>query len=327
MEFTKRLKSAFPWKMFWLLLLLLLTCNLSERITDAQDADIVSSCSRYKKSVFDKQDGYSFLFPSAPITYKTLDTCHSYTPLIVDGTPADPKEFPHMARLGNRNDNNVTNWFCGGTLISNRLVLTAAHCLYSESGEINVVRLGELDFDSDQDDAEPEDFGVRNTTEHPDFKYPVLYNDIALVELDRGVRFSVYKHPACLPFNDGERYSSFVAAGWGQTSFAGAHSSKLRKVKLNGFRSNCLQSDDVEELPSGYNATTQMCVGSAQNKDTCNGDSGGPLLTYHEEYPCMYHVMGITSLGIGCGTPNVPSLYTRVHSYLNWLKQEMAKIS
>lgn len=188
-----------------------------------------------------------------------------------------------------------------------------------------MVRLGELDFDSDTDDAQPEDFGVQNSTEHPDYKYPLLYNDIGVIELTRGVRMNVYKHPACLPFDDGDRYESFIAPGWGHTTFAGRDSNRLRKVKLNRFANNCPVADEIEELSSGYNASTQMCIGSNEQKDTCNGDSGGPVLTYHADYPCMYHVMGITSSGIGCGTPNVPSVYTRVHFYLDWIKQEIAK--
>ncbi|KAH8404637.1 hypothetical protein KR215_005417 [Drosophila sulfurigaster] len=294
----------------------------------AQDADVVNSCTRYKQRVFDVQQGYSFLLPGAPVTYKTLDTCRKYTPLIVGGKPAEAKEFPFMARLGNRNSKNETDWFCGGTLISNRLVLTAAHCFFSDSGAINVVRLGELEFNNDKDDAQPEDFGVRKSTEHPDYEYGLLYNDIAIVELDRQVNFNVYKVPACLPFEDGSRQDSFIATGWGHTTFAGSDSNVLRKVKLNVFgRDRCPMSDEIIELPNGYNATTQLCIGSNEQKDTCNGDSGGPVIMYHSEYPCMYHVMGVTSLGIGCGIPNTPTLYTRVHFYLDWIKQEMAKVS
>ncbi|KAM8707118.1 hypothetical protein ACLKA7_011250 [Drosophila subpalustris] len=317
-------KNALKLKTLWLAFSLLL---LLESPIFAQDAEVVSSCTRYKKAVFDVQHGYSFLLPGAPITYKKLDMCRSYTPLIVGGKPAEPKEFPYMARLGNRNSDNKTDWFCGGTLISNQLVLTAAHCLYSESGAVNVVRLGELDFDSDKDDAQPEDFGVRNSTEHPDYEHGLLYNDIAIVQLDRGVRFSVYKLPACLPFEDGKRIDSFIATGWGHTKFAGVSSSRLLKVKLDGFDGDCSTAEDIDELPNGYNTSTQLCIGSSERKDTCNGDSGGPVVVYHADYPCMHHVMGITSSGIGCGIPNVPSLYTRVHFYLDWIKHEIANFS
>lgn len=189
-----------------------------------------------------------------------------------------------------------------------------------------MVRLGELDFASDTEDAQPEDFGVQNATEHPDFKYPMLYNDIAVIQLDRAINFSVYKHPACLPFDDGARSENFIAIGWGYKKFAGRESTNLQKVQLKNFGNRCQESIDIEELPNGYNATSQICIGSSERKDTCNGDSGGPVLTYHQEYPCMYHVMAITSFSlIGCDTPNVPSFYTRVHFYLNWIKQEIVK--
>ncbi|KAH8311014.1 hypothetical protein KR044_003877 [Drosophila immigrans] len=308
-------------------LLLLLSFYVAIALAQNPDPAVKEACTLFKRTVFEERVAISFFFPNAPVTWESIDHCQGSRPLIVGGQPANPKEFPHMARLGHRKSDNQTKWFCGGTLISNRLVLTAAHCLFSPNGAVNVVRLGELDFATETDDAEPEDFGVLNATEHPGFNSRELYNDIAILELDREVNFTAYKHPACLPFEDGSRQDNFIAIGWGHQKFAGKQSTMLRKVNLNNFATRCESASEIEELPNGFDANTQLCVGSSEKKDTCNGDSGGPLLTYHEEFPCMYHVVGVTSTGIHCEAPNVPSLYTQVHHYLGWIKQKLAESS
>eukprot|EP00099_Drosophila_melanogaster_P023796 NP_651662.1 uncharacterized protein Dmel_CG11842 [Drosophila melanogaster] len=293
----------------------------------AQDSDIARTCTAYKRSVWEETSEFSFLIENAPIIYKTLDKCTSYAPLIIGGGPAVPKEFPHAARLGHKDENGEVEWFCGGTLISDRHVLTAAHCHYSPQGSVNIARLGDLEFDTNNDDADPEDFDVKDFTAHPEFSYPAIYNDISVVRLSRPVTFNDYKHPACLPFDDGRLGTSFIAIGWGQLEIVPrTENKKLQKVKLYNYGTRCrITADRNDELPEGYNATTQLCIGSNEHKDTCNGDSGGPVLIYHMDYPCMYHVMGITSIGVACDTPDLPAMYTRVHFYLDWIKQQLAK--
>ncbi|XP_017008779.3 serine protease snake-like isoform X1 [Drosophila takahashii] len=246
---------------------------------------------------------------------------------IVSGTPAPPRKFPMAARLGHHSSTkNQTMWFCGGTLLSNQVVLTAAHCFYSDVGTVNIVRLGELVFDSNTDDAEPEDFEVLEIKAHPDFRYPILYNDIGVVRLRRQVTFSRYKRPACLPLNDGNQQDVFTAIGWGQKKFIELEPSKeLMEVELRNYNQSCRRTMEAnEELPNGYNAESQLCVGSPGHEDTCNGDSGGPLLIAHTGNGCQYQVMGITSVGVACDTPNIPSLYTRVHFYRGWILGQLA---
>ncbi|KAH8346585.1 hypothetical protein KR084_005661 [Drosophila pseudotakahashii] len=304
------------------LLIIPLACVFGQ----SPDIDIAGTCTRYKKSVFEERIYFGYLLPGAAIESEVFDSCRSYTPLIVGGHPAQPREFPHMARLGRRQDQGSrTDWFCGGTLISERFVLTAAHCLDSEKGEVNIVRLGELDFDTNEEDAEPRDYGVSIYVTHPG--YEEFYHDIGIIKLMENVVFDLYKHPACLPFQD-ERFSnSFIAVGWGSTAVAGKPSAMLQKVKLDRYGDQVCQklvARQLEEFPRGFDANNQLCVGSEMAKDTCNGDSGGPLLIYHKDFPCMYHVVGITSAGLSCGSPGVPGIYTRVYPYLNWITQTMA---
>ncbi|XP_043656359.1 serine protease snake-like [Drosophila teissieri] len=254
---------------------------------------------------------------------------HSATSLtvVVGGNAALPKQFPMAARLGHHSSSgNQTKWFCGGTLISHQVVLTAAHCFYSDVGIVNIVRLGELVFDTEKDDAEPEDIEVLEIKAHPNFRYPIFYNDIGLVRLRKQVTFGPYKMPACLPSNGGEQLKSFTAIGWGQQRFDEFEPSKeLREVELQNYNRSCSDTTyPSEDCPQGYHAESQLCVGSPGHKDTCNGDSGGPLLIAHTGTGCRYQVMGVTSVGLACDTPDIPSLYTRVHYFGDWIKAELA---
>nr|XP_018916831.1 PREDICTED: serine protease snake-like [Bemisia tabaci] len=217
-------------------------------------------------------------------------------------------------------------YYCGGTLISENFVLTAAHCIGTSLGDPVQVRLGELILNNEDDGASPVDVRVERTIVHPDYRDDRKYNDIALIRLERKVTFSASIRPSCL-HQGGELHRLPEATGWGYTEFGGKRSDALQKVKLDVINNTqCDQLYDAERrepnraLERGI-IETMLCAGKLDGgADTCQGDSGGPFGLPSRDNVCQHVIVGVTSFGKFCGQENSPGVYTRVSSYLPWIE-------
>ncbi|XP_016937311.3 trypsin-1 [Drosophila suzukii] len=231
---------------------------------------------------------------------------------VVGGMPTRPREFPFMAALGWRSNFDQRIYYrCGGALISNNFVLTAAHCADLGGEPPSQVRLGGDNLTL----AEGEDLPIRRVIVHPEYNANTAYNDIALLELETAAKPEL--KPTCIWAEKEIANSLVTAIGYGQTSFAGLSSAQLLKVPLKGVSNEeCQVHYQVDQLAQGL-LGTQMCAGDVSGeRDTCQGDSGGPLLM--QDGPLGY-VVGITSLGQGCAS-GPPSVYTRVSSFVDWIE-------
>ncbi|XP_041563663.1 serine protease persephone isoform X1 [Drosophila elegans] len=231
---------------------------------------------------------------------------------VVGGKPTRYREFPFMAALGWRSNFDQRIYYrCGGALISNNFVLTAAHCADLGGEPPSQVRLGGDNLTL----SEGEDLSIRRVIVHPEYSASTAYNDIALLELETPAK-PAFK-PTCI-WGEKEVANSLVTAiGYGQTSFAGLSSAQLLKVPLKSVSNEeCQVHYQVDQLAQGV-LGTQMCAGDITGeRDTCQGDSGGPLLM--QDGPLGY-IVGITSLGQGCAS-GPPSVYTRVSSFIDWIE-------
>ncbi|XP_060875619.1 transmembrane protease serine 9-like [Metopolophium dirhodum] len=238
---------------------------------------------------------------------------------IVGGSEVRENEYPWMASLWNVK----RKFFCGGSIVTDQYVLTAAHCFSEVPAtnyrEIHVV-LGQTRRPGRLYPGGPN--VIRAAVVKIHHKYDrqganVHDNDIALVKMVRPVKFERTTQAICLPMI---RYDygglTAVVAGWGQLSEYSRTSLSLRHATLPMWtEKECAAVPGIEK--TGF-TPNMMCAGLREGGvDSCQGDSGGPLMLYDNSEKIT--VAGIVSWGIGCGAPKLPGVYTRVDKYLGWI--------
>ncbi|XP_070504277.1 proclotting enzyme-like [Chironomus tepperi] len=233
---------------------------------------------------------------------------------IVGGQNADPLEWPWIAVLFNGD-----RQFCGGSLIDDIHILSAAHCIaHFSSWDVArlTVRLGDYNIRISTEVKHIER-KVKRIVRHKGFDSRTLYNDIAILTLDRKVPFSRGIRPVCLPSIASGTYHGQIATavGWGSLRENGVQPSILQEVTLPIWKNEECKLKYGPAAPGGI-INTMMCAGQAA-KDSCSGDFSGPLVVNNGRWTQV----GIVSWGIGCGKGQYPGVYTRVTSFLPWIEK------
>ncbi|KAA0203570.1 hypothetical protein HAZT_HAZT007334 [Hyalella azteca] len=253
---------------------------------------------------------------------------------IVGGEDAYVGGWPWIAMLyGSPTPSSDKLFFCGGSLITSRYVLTAAHCIYrGDVSTIDLVRLGEhtvsRDIDCENNDfgqqrcaPHPQDIRPESAVLHPNYDRPgcLRCNDIALIRLSANARLNEFVRPVCLPINPvqqmGFAASEFIgkfgwAAGWGSVG----------RSLFDTRQPDVLQQVQLQVL--SCSSPGVLCA-LGPGKDTCRGDSGGPFVL-SDSRGLRFFLVGVTSSGnVVCATEGVSTRYTAVHEHIPWITQTL----
>ncbi|XP_057664233.1 CLIP domain-containing serine protease HP8-like [Diorhabda carinulata] len=293
-----------------------------------------------------QQESYGSAKPADSNLLPSTDICGVATldEKILGGNATELDEFPWMCLVEYERDNRKHGFYCGGVLINNRYILTAAHCVKGKdlpkSWKLVGVRLGEYNLDTEEDckltakgtnicAPAPINVAVEEKIAHEQYNPndPNQYHDIALLRLSRPVTFTNYVRPICLPktsATQGEYVGkNLFVAGWGKTETRSESNIKLKlkiPVKSNRECSRTYTQAGVQ-VNSG-----QLCAGGEKGKDSCRGDSGGPLMTFtvNEDGKPGWYIIGVVSFGPSpCGMENWPGVYTRVENYVQWIVSKL----
>ncbi|NP_001076261.1 coagulation factor XI precursor [Oryctolagus cuniculus] len=236
-------------------------------------------------------------------------------PRIVGGSASLPGEWPWQVTLHTVSP--TQRHLCGGSIIGNQWILTAAHCFYGiESPKILRVYGGILNQSEIKEDTAF--FGVQEIIIHDQYKTAESGYDIALLKLETTMNYTDSQRPICLP-SKGDRnviYTDCWVTGWGYRKLRDKIQNTLQKAKIPLLSNEeCQKRYQRHEITSGM-----ICAGYKEGgKDACKGDSGGPLSCKHNE---VWHLVGITSWGEGCAQRERPGIYTNVVKYLDWILEK-----
>ncbi|XP_062394973.1 chymotrypsin A-like [Sardina pilchardus] len=228
---------------------------------------------------------------------------------IVNGEEAVPHSWPWQVSL-----QDYTGFhFCGGSLINENWVVTAAHCGVKTSHR---VVLGEHDRASNAEGIQT--LRPSQVFKHPRYNSYTISNDITLIKLATPAQLSMRVSPVCMAetndnFSGGMRC---VTSGWGLTRYNAADTPAL----LQQASLPLLSNSQCQQYWGSRISDLMICAGAA-GSSSCMGDSGGPLVC---EKAGAWTLVGIVSWGSGTCTTSMPGVYARVTALRSWVDQTLA---
>ncbi|KAB0803373.1 hypothetical protein PPYR_00343 [Photinus pyralis] len=208
---------------------------------------------------------------------------------------------------------------CGGVLISNRFVMTAAHCQPGFLASLVAV-FGEHDISGERESKRSLSRNVKRVIVHRNYDPVTFENDLALLELEHPVLFDEHIVPICLP-RESEDFTGRMATvtGWGRLKYGGGVPSILQEVQVPIMENQVCQEMFRTAGHSKVILESFLCAGYANGqKDSCEGDSGGPLVL--QRVDGRYQLAGTVSHGIKCAAPYLPGVYMRTAYYKPWIE-------
>ncbi|KAL8202745.1 UNVERIFIED_CONTAM: hypothetical protein K2H54_024185 [Gekko kuhli] len=217
---------------------------------------------------------------------------------IVGGYTCQKHSVPYQVSL------NSGYHFCGGSLINNQWVVSAAHCYKSRIQ----VRLGEHRLS--YDDGSEQYINSAKVIRHSGYNSQTLDNDIMLIKLSTAASLNSRVSAVSLPSSCVSTGTKCLISGWGNTLSNGVSNPDA----LQCLSAPVLSSSQCSGAYPGQITKNMMCVGYLEGgKDSCQGDSGGPVV-------CNGQLQGIVSWGIGCAQRGYPGVYTKVCNYVSWIQ-------
>lgn len=226
-----------------------------------------------------------------------ISSCCAASPKIVGGRPIDVRTAPYQASLIYRGRHS-----CGGSILSDRLIVTAAHCV----AEMTDMSQLQIRVGSNVVTSGGQLVGVQKTVYHEQYTAENGDNDIGLVYLRTPVQFNEFVQPIGLVNTEIADNTVVQVTGYGVLHEMGPMAGQLQGTMLLKL------SDSI--CGRVYPMTSRMFCAAALGRDACQGDSGGPLVYDGRLY-------GIVSFGYGCARPEFPGVYTKVSAMSAWILQ------
>ena len=242
----------------------------------------------------------------------------SQRPAIVNGIEAQPNSWPWVISLRYRTDN---RHICGGSIIAETWILTAAHCLHGLS--TNAIQVIAGDHVTTVVESAEQLYLPKRFVLHEEYDFNTLHNDIALIELAEPIHYNREIAPVCLPTSLPTPRAICTATGWGLTLRTG-NQTHLNELHIPIVPHHVCSSAEYW----GNGVTPDMVCAGYQRHSVCRGDSGGSLV-WNNNGNSPYSLVGVTSfVAKYCNTHQgtKPSVFTNVYNYLGWIQDNVAGV-